>query len=119
MGKRVCFSAVQLQDLDAASYRGLSLELSYAYKYSWCYYLLGSEAVERDASTSPGEPPHTYKPLNPLLNILDSRYAPSPNLVRKTNAARLIAGLPLNPPHRVRTGQFLSTSLFFRANVTL
>ncbi|KIK01209.1 hypothetical protein K443DRAFT_678564 [Laccaria amethystina LaAM-08-1] len=45
----------------------------------------------------------SYKSLNPPLNILDSRDAPSPTLVRKTNAERLIAGLPLNPPRRSRT----------------
>jgi hypothetical protein len=45
----------------------------------------------------------SYKPLNPPLNILNSRDAPSHTLVRKTNAERLIAGLPLNRPYRSRT----------------
>ena len=62
--------------------------------------------------------PASYKPLNPPLDILDSRDAPSsPTLVRMTNAERLIAGLPLNPPHRSRTGQFLAHHYYYCANV--
>ena len=60
--------------------------------------------------------PASYKPLNPPLDILDSRDAPSsPTLVRMTNAERLIAGLPLNPPRRSRTGQFLPRHYYYFA----
>ena len=61
----------------------------------------------------------SYKPLNPPLDILVSRDAPSPTLVRMTNAERLIAGLPLNPPRRSRTGQLLALQFFFSCQLSL
>ena len=88
--------------------------------------VVASAVVQRDEFRPLNPPPSilesrddpSYKPLNPPLDILDSRDVPSsPTLVRMTNAERLIAGLPLNPPRRSRTGQFLARHYYYSANV--